>query len=82
MTVPVRVSSTTAGLGVSTPMSLATGSAKTGGSGRLTWVIGRFSESRGMAASSPTPGRPTPESGYTCSAVPVAAWSSVALVSR
>ena len=33
-------------------------SSRTGGSGRWTCAIGRFSESRGMPASSPTPGKP------------------------
>ena len=55
-------------LGLMAPMSGAAGSAvgvvttglaaTTGVSGRRTSEIGRFTESRGTAASSPTPGRP------------------------
>ena len=56
--VSARMSSATGGLGSMTPASRAAVSSRTGGSGSRTWEIGRFSESRGIAASSPTPGRP------------------------
>lgn len=48
-------------VGAITPVSRATVSSLTGGSGSLTWAIGRFTESRGTAASSPTPGSPVPD---------------------
>lgn len=48
-------------VGAITPVSRATVSSTTGGSGSLTCAIGRFTESRGTAASSPTPGSPVPD---------------------